>query len=114
MAEITKSLTRTGAGAAGGLGGTVLTREWFDSPRDDSVTRPSVLWGVGTGAAMLSVAALARRGSIDIPDHLMPAIQTWGTVGTTAGLFSAAFPKGADESILPVSREQTMRRIPSR
>lgn len=111
MATLSKTVTRTGAGAAAGFGGTVLTREWFDSPNDDSLTRPSVLWGVGTGVASLAAAELARRGSIDIPDNLMPTLTALGATGITSGAFSAAFPKGATDSILPVSERQSIRNM---
>lgn len=106
MASISQKVTQVGTGVAGGFGGTILAREWFDSAKDDSLTRPSVIYGVGTGATMLAAGMLARRGSIDIPDNLLPVLDTWGTVGITSGAFSAAFPKGSGETILPVSQRR--------
>lgn len=103
MASIGQTVTRQTTGVAAGLGGTTVVREWFDTPNDTSLLRPSVLWGVGTGLGALGAVFANEAGYLrGIPDTLIPVLKTWGLTGTTAGVFSAAFPKGASESVLPL------------
>jgi len=101
MATLNQETVASAGGAGAGLGGTVLLRERFDRSGDDAITRPSVLYGLGTGLTMLSVTALAHSGKLDVPAAALPAVEAWGTAATVAGVFSALYPKGSTSALIP-------------
>lgn len=111
MATLGPEVASSSAGAFAGMGGTAFARERLDNPQDDAITRPSVLYGVGSGVAMMGLSYLNSQGTVSVPDWALPAINTWGTVGTVAGVFSALFPKGNGGLAMPVSRQSIRQRV---
>lgn len=78
-------------GIGAGVGSTLLLRQQFDQTGETTVLRPSVLWGVGTGAAALAAPMLmggTRRGM------LWEFVEDYGEAALAAGAFSALSPKG--------------------
>lgn len=101
MATLTRESVTSAGAASAGLGGTLLLRERLDRSGDDAITRPSVLYGIGTGVTALTARMLANRGSLNVSDAVMPALEAYGTAATTAGVFSAVYPKGSTAALFP-------------
>lgn len=86
MAEVGASV----GGIGSGVGSTLLVRRQFDKTGETTVLRPSVLWGVLTGAAALTLPmAVGRRHG-----PLWEALEDYGEAAFAAGLVSAFSPKG--------------------
>lgn len=84
------------AGGVVGAGSTLALREMQDPTGSSSVTRPSVLWGLGTGLGALGVAwgmdnrMIPRMGGRMLSD----ALWAYGIGATAAGAGSAVYPVG--------------------
>ncbi len=111
-------------GAVGGAGGAVALREKFDvkngvqktvlvsdSSRLAPLMRPSVLFGLGGGAAAATIAFLDknnRKGmlSADMEDGL----KAFGAAGMTVGVISALMPKEAGTTTAARNQREAARR----
>lgn len=97
-------LTTAGGIAAGGAG-TLVVRQQFDQQGDNSLLRPSVLYGLGVGALGLGSWMAVNRGIISAPvvDRRMfnGFAYNAGVAGLLTGLASAVLPKGASGPQLP-------------
>lgn len=90
MASI-ETAASTAGGVGAGVGTTLLVRQQFDQTGETTVLRPSVLWGIGTGAASLGAAAF-----LDMNGMVGEFLEDYGEVAIAAGAFSAFNPKGGD------------------
>lgn len=79
-------------GVAAGAGSTLLIRRQFDQPGETTVLRPSVLWGLLTGAA--SIGASMMMGGNHNRSVMWELAEDYGEAALTAGAFSAFSPKG--------------------
>lgn len=86
------NLLSSGVGVGAGLGSTLLIRHQFDRSGETTLMRPSVLWGLGTGAAALTLPMLMGRRSMS--GMMGEIIEDYGEAALTAGTFSAFSPKG--------------------
>lgn len=85
-------LATSGGGVGLGAGSTLVIRQQFDQSGETSIFRPSVLWGVGTGAIGLGAPMLLggnQRGA------MWELVEDYSEAALTAGIFSAFAPKGA-------------------
>lgn len=93
-----------GASAVGigaGVGTTLLIRDQFDNTGETTVLRPSVLWGVGSGAGAL-LASLIMGDSLNMAGlPLGEFTEDYGEAALAAGAFSALSPKGSSSIQLP-------------
>lgn len=94
------------AGGATGLGGTVALRQTMDSKGGllgepgttlDRATRPSVVYGVGSGLLSAALWWLDEKGTDTTPGGIDNAF--WATHSLTA------LPSGAVSALLPVSAQ---------
>lgn len=88
---VAQDLAVSGGGVGVGVGTTVGIRRQFDNSGESTVLRPSVLWGVGTGA--LALGAPLVTGKTD--GIIWKFLKEYGVSALTAGVFSAFNPKGA-------------------
>lgn len=87
----------TTVGPAVGAASTMGVRALFDQSGDSSITRPSVLYGVGTGSLSLGLGWAINRDMISAPvggQMFTEAMMSYGATALTAGLISAVTPKG--------------------
>lgn len=101
MAILNPETVASTGGLVSGAGGTVVLRERLDRPGDDRITRPSVIYGVGTGLAGFGIHALANMGRINIPESAMPTIESHSSAALVSGVFSALYPKGSTTALIP-------------
>lgn len=87
-------LIASGAGIGAGVGSTLLIRQQFDKSGETTVFRPSVLWGVGTGAVALAAPMLMGRSGM-LRGMAGEALEDYGETALASGLLSAFSPKGA-------------------
>lgn len=78
-------------GVGTGVGSTVLIRHQFDQSGETTLLRPSVLWGLLTGAAAYTAPMLMGRNGNDM---VMNLLEDYGEGALAAGAFSAVSPKG--------------------
>jgi len=97
-------------GATFGAGGTLLAYHYMDQPGGDRFTQPSVMYGVGLGAAGGVAWWLSRSGMY----HLGPAVESglgaFALSGISAGLIALAIPKkgtGAQQQSMTQSEMAT-------
>lgn len=90
MAGIESAAASVG-GVGVGVGSTLAVRRQFDQSGETAVLRPSVLWGLGTGAAALATSHLLLS---DMDGVMMEAVEDYGEAALTAGAVSAFVPGG--------------------
>lgn len=97
---------KTLGGFGAGAGATLAIRQALDEPRSRSVFRPSVLHGIGVGAAALGASMLVENRRIDAPvfdrDTFIRLADGYGNAAITSGLFSLIYPRGATDWQKPV------------
>lgn len=77
----------TSVGAVGaGVGSTLLIRQQLDAANETTVFRPSVLWGVGTGALGLGASMFMGNGR---NGAVMEFVEDYSEAAIAAGLTSA-------------------------
>lgn len=90
---------KTLGGFGAGAGATLAIRQTLDEPHSRSLFRPSVLHGLGIGAAALGVSALVedRRMTAPVFDRqtFVELADAYGNAAITSGLFSMIYPRGA-------------------
>lgn len=84
-------------GVGAGVGTTLLIRQRFDRSGETTVMRPSVLWGLGTGALGLGAVSFLR--SPGRMNAMWEFVEDYSEAAITAGVFSAFSPKGGGVSV---------------
>lgn len=88
----------TTVGPATAAAATFGVRSALDNAGETSITRPSVLYGVGTGALGIGLGYAVENGMIDAPvgngGAFTEAAMSYGATALTAGVLSAVSPKG--------------------
>lgn len=86
----------TVGGVGVGAGSTLLVKRQFDAPTETTVLRPSVLWGVGTGALAYALPMLLgwRRGA------KRAFAEDYGVAAFVTGTASAVTPGGVSAPTL--------------
>lgn len=79
----------SGVGLGAGVGSTMLVRQQFDAANETTVARPSVLWGVTTGALGVGLPWL-----MDMDGMVGDLLMDYGTGALVGGVFSAFNPVG--------------------
>lgn len=98
-----ENVTQLGSWGAG-LGGTLLIRDKYDDPGDDAMTRPSVLFGVGTGGLALGTSLAADSGMFNLSPAIDDVLVSYGQTALSAGVFSAFSPLGSSTTGTPSMR----------
>lgn len=90
----TTEMAASVGGVGAGVGSTLLVRQQFDQTGETTLLRPSVLWGVGTGAAALAAPMVLGRNNGMTRGMVGEILEDYGEAALTAGAFSAFSPKG--------------------
>jgi len=101
MAQLASKPLESAVGIGAGAGGTLLVRDHFDQVGDNSIFRPSVLYGLGLGSLALGADMASGRGMMSVPKQYDDVLFTFGLSAFTTGAFSALTPKGATSSQKP-------------
>lgn len=84
----------TGVGLGTGVGSTMLVRQQFDGTGETTVLRPSVLWGVTTGAVGVGLPWM-----LDMNSMWGDLMMDYGVGAVVGGVFSAFNPVGAQPQL---------------
>jgi len=85
----------SGTGGAVGFGTPIAMRQFVDQPGDTSLTRPSVLTGVGGGVLALGAYWAMKKGMFHGGMQMEDALFAAGVGGVLGGATVAFFPAGS-------------------
>lgn len=95
----------TTLGTSTGATGTLVIRELMDDAGDDSLFRPSVMFGLGTGIAALAARYAVSNGIMAAPflgtGDFADLMTAHAVAGIGTGLTSALIPQGSGAVGLP-------------